>query len=419
MVGDLKSISYSKTLREFTSDYNAIDNKESPQQDLEVLRLIERTLSDLFTIYVYQRPGSYWFNVDDKHKAAFWKPLSDFEQIQTDAKDTYREHFFHQFNVFLLGCVIIERYIDDLTKVYEKRYGISTGDGKDMLEEAWLFASTFHDVAYAAQTIRKWVTWFFDTLFLGGRPIARFEWSELVSETTSLIRLDWMISFLEHTLSGTSEDWDIAKASLSSFTCRNLLIDRLRPKNDDDEEVKSHGVLSALTLLYRFVPDNPKDPSVSANQLNRINKVIVPAALAIAMHHFRQEEVDIVYEALGCDVFQASLLPLSCLLLFCDNAQEWSRYGKSEREHNVSATIIGDISFDTGVDINLEYQFLNRPTEDRQQILAEIDKFKPFVEKSVNFDLIIDKEFKINYGVQHPGGRSGGPLESIIFRRKK
>ena len=92
----------------------------------------------------------------------------------------YRDHFVHQFQVFLMGAFILEKMYD--TKGFEKILNSFNTDYKCKIEDAWLAASTYHDFNYGLQNFDIWLLQFFsDTLSIN---------NEEAKENLNILNLD-------------------------------------------------------------------------------------------------------------------------------------------------------------------------------------------------------------------------------------
>ena len=75
----------------------------------------------------------------------------------------YRDHFVHQFQVFLIGAYILEKMYE--TKDFSGAIQSFESNHECKIEDAWLAASTYHDFNYGLQNFDKWLLQFFsDTL---------------------------------------------------------------------------------------------------------------------------------------------------------------------------------------------------------------------------------------------------------------
>ena len=221
----------------------------------------------------------------------------------------YRDHFVHQFQVFLLGALIIDRLYDTEPVVAFNRQC----DCK--LERAWLAASTYHDFNYMIQDFES-----------------------------------WMSGFLRQTLHVTKEkadpwplEFDVEKVVVRDEFLRKMdgLFKAIGCEKTDDCELrfilgrvaadKDHAAIGALTFLNKF-KGHGRLKALAANH----------AAASILLHEeknwqcFCGETTLPGYrnwerEFLGrkrLPQLRFDTLPLAFLLAFCDNVQEWGRIGR-------------------------------------------------------------------------------------------
>lgn len=199
----------------------------------------------------------------------------------------YRDHYLHQFQVFLLGLYIID-------KLYSKF--------PPDIEKQWLISSSFHDMAYPIQLYDSWAKVFFDKS-LGVPEIGVTDMKSHFVDKTLLSCMGDIINLLCKLHFGRvlQGNWLAKEKELVRFFHEKIT------------KVKHHCVLSSVFLLKQA--DKLKS--------SLLNDLFVPSALAIALHH---EEV---WKELSLE-HKLSILkfendPLSFLLLFCDAAQEWGR----------------------------------------------------------------------------------------------
>ncbi len=238
------------------------------------------------------------------------------EPLLKELYPKYREHFLHQFQVFLLGSIMINCLI---------RFGKLNVD-KDTLSKGWLLAATFHDFAQAVQKYDDWNKNFFKESL----------------KIDVLVSLELKKSYVEYTFSSSVEhiisslgrcfcDFDEKDRTENYNKIRHFFYHQITDK-------KNHGLLSSLSLLKRF----EKNGKFKNGEFHR---VILPSATAIAIH---DEEI---WKALGgiieesdeiewieglCALKPLSKLkldiqPLSFLLILCDNIQDWGRHFKDTK----------------------------------------------------------------------------------------
>jgi hypothetical protein len=234
----------------------------------------------------------------------------------------YRDHFLHQFQVFLIGSIIIDKLI---------------ASGKinfdiDLLSKGWLLASTFHDFAQAVQKYDDWNKTFF-------KESLKIDVLEALELKKYYVENAFM-SYMEHIIS-----------SLAKCYCNFEDQDRINNYNNirhffyhQITDKKNHGLLSSLSLLKRF------------ETIIEFNELILPSAAAIAIHD------DSIWQAMSgllansnekdwianlCTLKPISRLkldiqPLAFLLILCDNIQDWGRhFGEVKLEESFNSAFIG------------------------------------------------------------------------------
>lgn len=233
----------------------------------------------------------------------------------------YRDHYIHQFQVFLLGLYIIDKCYESFAKKYKRP------------ELCWLITSSFHDMAYPVQLYDDWTDKFFDNVFkvknLGHVELkTNFVGKSFLRALGYLIvRLCKVIKGKEPTGNWLAEENELLQCFYEEIT---------GPKR------KNHSVLSSVCLLKlmqeRFAQTVKIDGMTYEEAFDHI---FVPSALAIALHDenmwekLRNEEK--WKKRVGkcpLPVLEFELDPLSFLLIFCDAIQEWGRPTKSKMVNN-------------------------------------------------------------------------------------
>jgi DNA-binding response OmpR family regulator len=206
----------------------------------------------------------------------------------------YRDHFFHQIKVFLLGFCIInslnrnERIMDTL---------LSNSDGMKL----WFIASMFHDIGYPFEKMTRWLNNFVEgTLRSPGdleqdSPIIpiEFHWGGLLGKRFHAYHLEQIARRICQ-LYGKDNPETFAEI-LSEFT--NFVVGR-----------PDHGLYSSL-IVQNFLRYRSADSEID------------PVSIAIALHN--DEVAKLITRVIGPQTFEKD--PLSFLLAFCDLAQDWGR----------------------------------------------------------------------------------------------
>jgi hypothetical protein len=231
----------------------------------------------------------------------------------------YRDHYLHQFQVFLLGISIIDYCPDRFRKDKYKKPEI-----------IWLIASSFHDIAYPVQLYDEWCKKFFTEVFSIPKSPASLELKTNFVDHSFLYCMSCIIDeFYRVHLNGekgsNKEENEIVQFFYKQIT-----------------EIKNHGILSSISLLKMISPIN----SVNKNE-KKIKKklglslveawqnIFVPSVLAITLHDYKiwggllkEKTKDKSPRLLTTLKFDND--PISFLLIFCDNVQEWGRPCKTE-----------------------------------------------------------------------------------------
>lgn len=288
---------------------------------------------------------------------------SIFAEKKEKGKGIYRDHYLHQFQVFLLGLYIID-------KLYE---GFPTRYNYKKPEISWLIISSFHDMAYPVQLYDHWSGEFFKEIFALPKDIAYIELkSKFVEEsfmkcTNSLIARLCSVLCKEE-LKG---DWLSKKNNLVQFFYEKIT------------KEKHHCILSSISLL-KIVQEPQYVNKISIDGISSKNVLVdifIPSALAIALHDGRvwQELKEI--SVLPALKFEDD--PLGFLLIFCDNIQEWGRPLESEiagEEERWKKFYLKDLKYESkrGFDITIWTPNHTKAEEffkDKKTELGEIETF--------------------------------------------
>lgn len=189
--------------------------------------------------------------------------LGNFEALLQQFFPTYREHFIHQFQVFLLGTIIINHLLKDPSNLSVEG-GIDIQ--KDNLIKGWTLTSTIHDFTYPLQQYDVWS-------------------SDFVREQLSISE---QLSFLELKNIYVEEDFSTCTEYLLSQLKNNFIDADSWQRNKfhnairrfcyyEKTEKKNHGLMCSFYLQKKFRNENKFDREFQ-------EKILQPTAVAIAMH---------------------------------------------------------------------------------------------------------------------------------------
>lgn len=284
-LGELENIAYKDKLIKLSSKY-----RQETRDDYEIAL---DTIKEL------------WLEVSGVKYPEIQRQLEDILLRNSE----YRDHFLHQFMVFMLGAYIIDKlYKKDkgYIKQFNSKYNCK-------IEKMWLLVSTYHDFNYSIQEYNIWSKEFFGhALNITGEN----KLSSLKLDT-AFIRENFLLKTTEICKALTLE---------MNHVVMNYFYEQAIAK-------RNHGLLSALSLLKLF--ENRKSKKIS-------HPALVQVAVAIALHDEniwrafsgRVKEDDKEWNRDFADKkfipnLKFNKFPLGFLLIFCDTVQEWGRVGKN------------------------------------------------------------------------------------------
>jgi len=236
--------------------------KEVPYSD-EFGKLVNEHLDKKEDDYLFSRKcfESLWKS--NFNGMEYPKTLEHFETFLQHFFLAYREHFVHQFQVFLLGAIILDYLFQNFTKVFKDGENIDIDIEKDNLAKGWLLTSSIHDFTYPLQKYDEWSSGFLKEQLSINEPLSFLELKGIYVEKTFLTRVERLISKLEKDFIDT-DSWEKAKFynEIRRFFYYEIA------------EKKNHGLMSGSYLMKKF---EEKDREVFSN-------VVLPASVAAAIH---------------------------------------------------------------------------------------------------------------------------------------
>ncbi len=245
------------------------------------------------------------------------KAWQSYEELIFGYKKFYREHFIHQFQDFLLGCLFLGKLWKYFAVYYDRRRFL----------RRWFLAAMFHDVGYPAETLNTLKSTLNERIFdkvpnyaVKKIELETFNTDENLPHLIKNIALIHLFSENINIHENSAENIEKFKYPLNEII--NLLKDELTESHD-------HGLVGALFFLKTALIDLREvvaDPSTYHLTTifteyepypHLIDDLFVSAA-AIAGHNLRTK----AYPSYTVDF---SSRPISALLNFCDDFQEWDR----------------------------------------------------------------------------------------------
>ena len=233
-----------------------------------------------------------------------FEDFANFERLLFQRKD-YRAHFAHQFNVFLLGYFILNKFEQGLLR--SGRLRASFGRTSINPNFTWMLSATFHDMGYPIEQLDYWFSEFLK-MFLN----VDIQYRTKIEEVLTPLFFEYAKYLSEEHTKRRSRRGSYNMILPSKFKIdwkfHNTLLTRLRRKD--------HGVISALLLMHSLLTQEEIEKFSSDEwewmQLT-FPGAILPACHAIAIHHI--EEIRISQDE----------YPIAFLLILCDALQDWGR----------------------------------------------------------------------------------------------
>ncbi|MDR7666623.1 hypothetical protein RG963_12720 [Methanosarcina sp. Z-7115] len=269
------------------------------------------------------------------------KPFTDFldkfkkhEELLLDGLNDYRDHFMHEFHVFVSGYIIINLIEFDFFQTQiQKSMILALGKSQKQLKipefnvlRIWFLISFFHDHAYIFEKIGPELEIFFKDVF-NQEFVVNFNWEQLLKKESNFPKhlTDLQSFFNKH--GDTNPD----------VLMRNYL-DAILYSHD-------HGVLSALLVLNYF-----SDYKSISSEYGSIKDDCLYAAFAISIHNRYENLMEKEMTRISFESF-----PLAFLLSYCDTAQSFGRIGKKETYRSRFSDIKLDKKSDKRIIYEIDY----------------------------------------------------------------
>ena len=239
---EIKNLKFCKELQKLSSNYRI-----ETRSDYKIACDAVQGLWNEYLGLKYPNP-----EIQEKFEEIFFKEY------------TYREHFVHQFQVFLLGSIIIDMlYNSDSKNILEKfqeDYGFP-------FEIAWLAASTYHDYNYSTQKYQSWVLQYLIEVMQMDKEDVTKELSKLNLDFAAvrenfLQTSERILNILCNTRVASSEEF---REILDLFLYEKIVTER------------NHALTSAVTLLKIYKKTSQEEKIISPEAIEQ-------AALAISLH---------------------------------------------------------------------------------------------------------------------------------------
>ena len=295
----------------------------------------------------------------------------------------YRDHYLHQFQVFLLGLYIMDKLYSNFANKYKNP------------EINWLIISSFHDMAYPIQLYDDWSGEFFREIFAVPKDIAHIDLKSKFVEQSFMNCTNCLITRL-CCVFGKEElkdNWLADKNNLVQFFYKKIT------------EGKNHCILSSMSLL-KMIEDSKYTSKITIDGMSTedvLKDIFIPSALAIALHDENVWKDLRIMEKVPLNTLKFEDDPLSFLLIFCDNIQEWGRPSQSkidDKEEIKKRFYLKDIKYDSTTGFYFTIWTPNHKKTRRffEKKRIELGKTKTFLQQSSATKFVIRLEDKKHDG---------------------
>lgn len=242
---------------------NAALKLENVSYRNELFRLINSHLTEKASDYDFSKRcfQNLWkINFSENYPLT----LRKFESLLQHFFPTYREHFIHQLQVFLLGTIVLSHLFKNPKNLFET----TKIDAKQKVNicKGWLLASSIHDFTYPLQEYDEWSARFFKEQLNIDRLLSFLELKNI---------------YFEEDLSGCTEN---IISELKRYFVDSDSWERDRFCNAirrfcyyEKTEKKNHGLMGSFYLQKKF------KKGIKFNREFQ-EKILQPAAVAVAMH---------------------------------------------------------------------------------------------------------------------------------------
>jgi len=333
LIPGLKNIDYKDILNEFYKEYEKITSYDDEN------KLIIKFLKNLWSGKYGKEDSSKSFELYEK-----FEPILKYIE-------GYRDHFVHQFQVYLIGAIIIDKHYADFNSIYRNYFQNMKYNSLDF---SWLLCSTFHDFCYPIQLYDQFNSKFFNEFLNINKKIIEINYEKILLEKNNLKYIDQIISLYD-SINNSESNWIYDQKTKINDYVRDLFINNLIKGN--------HAILSSLTLIEKILEEKQLQEHYSEYKIGRLSTDVIPASLAISLHDKN------IFSMLPEKITLKKNL-LSFLLIFCDTAQECGRLDTEEHVEIYKFEI-----YDHIIDIGLIYddeKYFNYKNEEIKSVFKHI-----------------------------------------------
>ncbi len=228
-----------------------------------------------------------------------------------------RDHFFHQFLVYLIGMNIISLTLKNFPNESEKENIFGFKKDEDIYK-TWLMTSTCHDFGYPYHAATKIANYLSD---LYAETNLNYVSSRLhISDNKNDLELEHKLSLIEIDNTDSAEEKNLNVTTFLNKLMEEYLeeetskIDELQKSFSQE---KDHGYISSLLLCKTVVESYIKTAPWPSFKKGNYYKSLKLSMGAIALHNIRDKKLQ--------EKITANRNIYAFLLFIVDNIQDWYR----------------------------------------------------------------------------------------------
>lgn len=310
-VGQLGALheDFRQVLRRFSDAHQALRTRPREETDEEEQLLLKQTFAELIAV------DPRFVGGDDPLEV-----LRTVEQWSIDVGVSLRDHYYHSYHNFLLGCVAIDSLYDDLLAYFAEAFPRS----EVSVEYIWLLTALYHDIGYLVQRGREVREQLYGVeLGVDRRGERResledheaSERNEYWQSQPYRIHRKQLVSLYEHlTQESIGGDW--TGETLLAADVPDHPLDRALTENF--MSAQGHGAASGLRMVCE-IERRMRGSNLTLAARQSLMKHVYVAALSIPFHDWRAREL--LREA-GIETLSTRRFPVAALLMYIDSIQD-------------------------------------------------------------------------------------------------
>jgi len=284
-------------------------------------RISDETQDDLI-----KRSLKSLLNQDERFVADF-TPLDLMKFLELTLYESVRDHYFHTFNNFLLGCIVIDRCHNSFAHF---RQSCHLQPNAFSIEYVWLLTVLFHDVGYPIQKMRETSKMIFGVDSITDEQVGAERGRAWETPEYRMARGQLVSMFDYLTQDDLESSWSADPYPLKAGHPLDVAFAK-------SFTTLGHAVASSMRMLAEFYKSIPE--SVTQHRQFLLRHVFL-AGVSIPFHDWPVRKF---LREVGITRIRTSRFPFASLLMFIDSIQEDRRGRVQEPDVLSSISVVGNV----------------------------------------------------------------------------